>query len=226
MFDLINPKNFKLPDQWGFNVEVSLDLGCGQNPRNPFGARKLYGIDILPEVHLQNQRLLVEPKLSSDFEYIPVTRRSKIPFEDDFFCAVTAFDLLEHLSREPNPHANEFIFIMNECFRILKKGGIFFAITPAFPSPAAFQDPTHTNFISEMTIHYFAGQNPGAENLGYGFNGRFNIIDQFWMMPFNKVMRSQKQAALWRNLISIRGLRSVVSSIRNPTHLVWILQKF
>ena len=78
---------------------------------------------------------------------------------------------------------------MDEVFRVLAPGGYFFHSTPAYPSPAAFQDPTHVNIITEETMPlYFCGNNY-KEWLGsnepiaciYGFKGSFEFIDQaYW----------------------------------------------
>jgi hypothetical protein len=41
---------------------------------------------------------------------------------------------------------------MNEIFRTLKPGGIFFSKTPAYPISAVFSDPTHVNNITADTF--------------------------------------------------------------------------
>jgi hypothetical protein len=113
---------------------------------------------------------------------------------------------------------------MNESYRVLKKSGILFAVSPAFPSPAAFQDPTHVNFITEATASYFLGANPPAHSLGYGFKGRFKLIRQFWAMPFNKFMNIQEKQTISSRL-GPKRVRAVISGIRKPTHLVWLFEK-
>jgi hypothetical protein len=79
---------------------------------------------------------------------------------------------------------------MNEIWRILKPNGIFLARTPAYPSAAAFQDPTHVNIITDQTVSYFAKRpcpdgsliDPWGLPLGktYGFKGEFVLIKQWW----------------------------------------------
>ncbi len=51
LLELFDPTNVR--HEQSFNQEAgeeqrpkSLDLGCGTNPRNPFGAPDLYGLDI------------------------------------------------------------------------------------------------------------------------------------------------------------------------------------
>lgn len=146
-----------------------LDLGCGKYPRNPYKQKELFGIDVrdinpsdLKEgVHYKKANLFFEP----------------IPFSDNFFSSVSAFDFLEHIPRvhiEDNDVHFIFIKLMNEVHRVLKPGGLFFALTPCYPNSEAFQDPTHVNIITKRTHEYFCGTNP----LGriYGFTGQFECL--------------------------------------------------
>ena len=74
---------------------------------------------------------------------------------------------------------NPFIELMNETYRVLKTGGIFLSVTPAYPHSAAFQDPTHVNIITEETfIKYFDDTYTWAKI--YGFHGRFKVLQQEW----------------------------------------------
>jgi SAM-dependent methyltransferase len=157
-----------IPPQYALNsTSVSVDLGCGRFPRNPLGAGRLIGIDIVDATP--------GPK-NEEFEYVQVSPGDPIRLESSSVECVSAFDFLEHVPRfdrnAKGDALNPFIEIMNEVHRILKPGGLFIALTPCFPSPAAFGDPTHINFISEGTYEYFAKHN-FAKTLGYGFIGEF-----------------------------------------------------
>ncbi len=149
----------------------TLDLGCGANIRNPFGASDVYGIDIRGDL----PRNIRQANLSSE----------AIPFADNFFDFCTAFDVLEHIPRSSWALGHErasFIELMNEIHRVLKPGGLFLHSTPAYPSKEAFQDPTHVNFITEDTLPiYFCEPVSGAKKLGYGFSGSFELVDQRWV---------------------------------------------
>lgn len=148
------------------SVTRHLDIGCGEYPRNPYGQSELYGIDVGEYVTNKNVR---RANLSIE----------SIPFENDFFDSVSAFDFLEHIPRQAIDFTKRetrfpFIELMQEVWRVSKPGGRFYALTPAYPAPEAFQDPTHVNYITGMTHNYFCGEDPHAAR--YGFTGRFNPI--------------------------------------------------
>ena len=154
---------------------VHLDLGCGTRPHNPYGKSKVHGVDIRPlsvvgTVEIKCANLAVE----------------KIPFDSNQFDSVSAFDFLEHIPRilssvDGKSTINPFITLMNEIWRVLKPGGRFYALTPCYPSRAAFQDPTHVNILTDTTHDYFTG----AEPLGrmYGFTGSFRALKAEWTIP-------------------------------------------
>ncbi|MBS0213817.1 MAG: methyltransferase domain-containing protein [Proteobacteria bacterium] len=150
-----------------------LDLGCGQRPRNPYGRAHLAGVDIrgLSGTH--------------DFDYRTANLAVQpIPFPDDRFGSVSAFDFLEHVPRIlATPDGRDtcfpFIRLMDEIWRVLAPGGLFYALTPAFPHPEAFVDPTHVNIITEHTHDYFCGEQPLARM--YGFGGRFQAKRVDWV---------------------------------------------
>jgi SAM-dependent methyltransferase len=155
--------------------ERHLDLGCGTRPRNPYGRRQLYGIDL--------RRL----ESDSRFEFATANLTFEpIPFPAAMFSSVSAFDFLEHVPRVVNntaPGTTRFPFVelMTEVWRVLAPGGLFYALTPCYPHPAAFQDPTHVNIITEKTHEYFCGPEPEARM--YGFDGTFSLRRARWVIP-------------------------------------------
>ena len=197
-------------------------MGCGYHPRNPFGAERLIGLDIISDNTLRNQK---------EFEYLEVLPDSKIPMGDQTVDSISGYDFLEHLGRGDGSSRNHFISFMSEAHRVLRTNGILFLVTPAFPSPAAFQDPTHVNFITEETVKYFLGPNPAANLMGYGFEGSFKLVAHFWMGPFSKIFSGEMESSNERFLqiliqqLSIKSIRRNISCFRKPTHLVWILTK-
>ena len=151
------------------STTLSLDLGCGSNPRNPFQATKSFGVDIRGDLekNISQADLSIEP----------------IPFGDNTFDFCTAFDFIEHIPRSIYPQGKPrlaFVELMNEIHRVLKPGGMLLHFTPAFPSKEAFQDPTHVNIITKDTMpDYFCEPKSWAKI--YGFNGSFELIEQRWV---------------------------------------------
>jgi SAM-dependent methyltransferase len=142
-----------------------LDVGCGSQPRNPFGFEELYGIDIIEQS-------------SDDFHYVQSNIvLDPLPFEDSTFDSISAYDFLEHIPRlviDTNKSRFPFIDFMNEAYRVLKPNGVFYAITPYYPRNEAFVDPTHVNIISKNTYEYFTHPKYGASI--YGFVGKFKVM--------------------------------------------------
>lgn len=148
----------------------TLDIGCGTTPRNPFQAEHVFGIDIRDDAarNIKYADLAVEP----------------IPYADDAFDFVTAFEFLEHVPRVLYAPSRRFPFVelMNEIHRVLKPGGVLLSHTPAYPYPQAFQDPTHVNIITESTFaNYFDDRKTWASI--YGFRGGFTVLRQGWCKP-------------------------------------------
>ncbi len=148
----------------------TLDLGCGDYPRNPFHADASFGIDVRENLAggIRCADLTVEP----------------VPFPDASFDYLTAFDFLEHIPRVvyAPQRRNAFIEVMNEAYRVLKPGGLFLSSTPAYPHAVAFRDPTHVNIITDETFPlYFDDQCRWASV--YGFKGAFKVLQQRWRGP-------------------------------------------
>ena len=151
-----------------------LDLGCGPCPRNPYRCDEVHAVDLAlpPEIdpsRFRRANLSVEP----------------IPHSDSSFDSVSAFDFLEHVPRvlgkaDGNGTRFPFVELMSEVHRVLKPGGRFYAVTPAYPRAEAFHDPTHVNFITRGTADYFCGPQPGARM--YGFRGTFEMLRNEWAL--------------------------------------------
>lgn len=151
-----------------------LDLGCGPCPRNPYRRDEVHAVDLstaasIPPELFRRANLSIEP----------------IPHADSSFDSVSAFDFLEHVPRLLSTADGlgtrlPFVELMNQIHRVLKPGGLFYALTPAFPRPEAFHDPTHVNVITRGTAGYFCGPQPGARM--YGFTGAFEMRRNEWAL--------------------------------------------
>jgi SAM-dependent methyltransferase len=189
-----------------------LDFGGGGNPRNPFNASTLMFSDIQ----------ILENYTLGEFVHMP--NSSVIPLENNSVDSISAFDVLEHIPRIKEVDGNTrfpFIEIMNEIHRVLKPGGLFIAATPGYPSPVAFQDPTHVNIITIDTIKYFDEQK-WANSLGYGYEGNFKRIHQSWIYHFG-IYDGKNSNLVVKFLILIKII--VKLSLKRRSHILWVLRK-
>ncbi len=195
-----------------------LDLGCGAVPRNPYQRSELFGVD------------LVAPATSACDVRAANLAIAPIPFPDDHFASVSAYDFLEHVPRLL-PCAGDigtrfpFVELMDEIWRVLADRGRLWALTPAFPHAEAFVDPTHVNIITSGTHGYFCGDAPLARM--YGFRGRFEAL-QVRRVERNEALRADadrgpmaKRAARRLKRLS-RWLRGRVE--RHSGYLLWELE--
>lgn len=190
-----------------------LDLGCGLNPRNPYQRQQLFGLDVRDDMAagvvgctIVKGNVALEP----------------IPFADNFFGSVSAFDFLEHIPRQLYRESRNEIFypfvnLMSEVWRVLTPGGVFLAVTPAYPKAGAFVDPTHVNIITSRTHDYFCGPNATAKM--YGFKGEFRAKLVKFTAHSNVV--SNPRPARFRQLVRDLHRRVFRDGLH---HLVWELE--
>ena len=169
-----------------------LDIGCGDRAKNPYDRDKLYGLDIAEHVGGAPVDVYSSANLALQ----------KIPFEDNFFDSVSAYDFLEHMPRViflPGQNAMRFPFVelMNEIWRVVKNNGLFYASTPCYPCQEAFIDPTHVNYITEKTHVYFT--RPLCLAKIYGFVGSFDVVrvkrmkPRYELEPYNFTLKQKWQ---------------------------------
>jgi len=192
-------------------MKKHLDLGCGKRPRNPYRAEIMYGCDIR-DVAVGVEEMGFHYK-KADLVF------DSIPYPDNYFDSVSAYDFLEHIPRQmvmPNGITrNPFINLMDEIHRVLVPGGRFLALTPAYPNMAAFTDPTHVNFITADTHKYFAGTNPAGAM--YGFKGSFDVVQVRWEASTNAYNLNQPS---WRKALRRLHRRIAAGGL---SHMLWEL---
>jgi len=124
-----------------------LNLGCGNLHKKGY-----INIDVIPPADL-----------------IANIATQPLPYEACEVELVEADNLLEHFDND------ELMFAMNEIFRILKSGGVFwFKVPDALHWPdGAYGDPTHKRFFVPRSFLYFDRAKPQWKNYGrhYGFAG-------------------------------------------------------
>jgi len=190
---------------------VHLDFGCGTQPRNPFRAKSLVTVDIF--------------RATEEIPTHLIRAGEAFPFNDSTFTSLSAYDVVEHLSRD-SERGNDFVFYMREIFRVLKPGGVAVIVFPAFPHRDAFSDPTHINFITSNTVDYFVGNKFGPFYAGIDTNFQLQINRPLrnWSkwLPKEESPRGSTRESFRRKLSLAKRdfLRFTV-----PQHRIWVLSK-
>jgi SAM-dependent methyltransferase len=123
-----------------------LDIGCGTYPyflaHTSFAEK--FAIDQLPLPQQTASELKIE-SFTLDLEIEP-----RLPFENDYFEAVTLLAVVEHL--DPELMAKLF----KEVYRTLKPGGMVILTTPAAWSDGLLKFMARINLVSAEEIHEHA----------------------------------------------------------------------
>lgn len=182
----------KKPNIWTENSQIHIDLGCGENKqRGMIGVdfRKMKGVDVVQDLTtfpwnnipdniadvIMSSHLLEhinpaspDPRLAS---LIDLLIEKKIVSQEEINNSVGDYRFL-----------GGFIRFMDEVWAKLKDGGQFISTFPYAGSPGYWQDPTHVNPISHVTLSYF---DPLARDSG---GNLYNLYTIYRPKPW-KVLR-------------------------------------
>lgn len=127
---------------------TNIELGCGKNKKEGY-----VGIDISP---------------NSDADHIVDLETDGLPFPNESVLQVYTSHTLEHISN--------LIHVMNECWRVLKWGGVMTIKVPHKDCPLAWQDPTHKRFFVPAFTKFFCGEYMAKYKHDYGIRCCFKEI--------------------------------------------------
>lgn len=103
--------------------------------------------------------------------YIRDVRRG-LPFTDNTVDEILADSFLEHIPPQEHFGEDDYIFVINECLRVLKPGGRLKMIVPWGVEYTAIKDPTHYRFFNEQSFKYLTPENAWD----YGFKKGWRVI--------------------------------------------------
>lgn len=135
--------------------QKKLQIGAQGSPMNGW-----LNVDILPK--------------TTDTAYMDATKR--FPFSNETFDYIFAEHMIEHITFD------EAQLMLNECFRVLKKGGVIRLATPNLDNlPKLLQepnDPKHRDYINFYVEKFYGASYPKIaalqiNKLFYGFHHRF-----------------------------------------------------
>lgn len=125
----------------GFNKGRVLDIGCAYGfLLKAFEEKgfKTYGLDIA-SFALKKARKYCQAKLFK----VDISCE-KIPIKNNFFDIVISIFSLEHIEN--------YSFMLRECFRVLKIGGLLYILIPA--NKRWFGDDHHINYFTQESLVY------------------------------------------------------------------------
>lgn len=171
---------------------MELLLGCG-NSRikrvrpgwTPEAWNKLVTFDIDPNCGAD---------ILGDFE-------DGLPFADNTFDEVHAYDVMEHFGTQGDYRA--FFRHFGEVYRVLKPYGLFCGITPHWNGPWLWNDPGHRRSISLYTLA-FLNQSTYADEVGVTA-----LTDYRW---------------LWKGDMKLVSAHTTTNPDGTDSGNVWILQ--
>lgn len=152
-------------------MKVKVNLGCGPKPfKGWINIDKswntvLYKVPLLKKVILKTLSVLncvnnailqyvVEYPKDIDIRKCDVTKG--LTFKDSTVDCIYTNNMLEHLTEE------EFMFVLNDCYRVLKEGGIFRLVVPdLFQHVAKYiKDKDADGFMHRIMLHGIGDERP------------------------------------------------------------------
>lgn len=151
---------------------MELLIGAGNNKK------KKVTFPEIPEDWCQLTTLDIDPSTNPDV--VHDLNDFPLPFDDDMFDEIHAYEVLEHTGRQ-----GDWMFFFNqfmEFWRILKPGGYFVGTCPMWDSPWAWGDPGHTRIISPESLIFLSqkeyeqvGETAMTDYRGW-YKGDFELI--------------------------------------------------
>ncbi|HHZ00395.1 MAG TPA: class I SAM-dependent methyltransferase [Sedimentibacter sp.] len=136
-----------------FKDKAVLDIGCGAGGKTVYyaslGVKRITGLEILEKYREEAENLAKENNLADKFAFVRGDA-ADMPFDDETFDTIIMNDAMEHVA-EPEK-------VIEECYRVLKKGGRLYLNFPPYNHPygAHLSDaigiPWVHVFFSEKTL--------------------------------------------------------------------------
>jgi SAM-dependent methyltransferase len=127
---------------------TELLIGCGNR------REKLFTMDGRPENWTELITLDIDETLAKPADYIHDLEDLPLPFDDDCFDEIHAYEVLEHTGQQGDWRF--FFNQMYEFWRILKPDGILCATVPMWDGQWAWGDPGHKRVINTGNLVFLS----------------------------------------------------------------------
>ena len=208
-----------------FSGKTIVDIGCGAGGKSLFytsqGAKEVIGVEILEKYETEALSLANELGLSDKFSFVAADA-AKLPFEDNSIDTIIMNDAMEHVAC---PEA-----VLDECLRVLKKGGRLFVNFPPINHPfgAHLSDliyiPWVHLFFSERTLiegyKILCKDVPdGDDRVEFRISKRedgkeyFSYINHMSIKRFNKILKSKAITPAYIKHVPLRNFLKPFSKL-------------
>lgn len=113
-----------------FRGKTVLDIGCGAGGKTVYystlGVKKIVGLEILEKYRTEAEAFAAEKGQADKFDFV-CGDAANTGFPDSMFDTIIMNDAMEHVDKP--------LDVLNECCRILKKGGRLFLNFPPYHHP-------------------------------------------------------------------------------------------
>jgi hypothetical protein len=157
-----------------------LNVGCGFDIREGWVNLDSNGLPGVDIVH--------------DIETLP------LPFSDDTFEYVLCQDVLEHV---------EYIPLLRDIWRIMRRGATLHIRVPHFTSANAYGDPTHRKLFNVETFEFFTKDHRRSYYFDFSFSKRENLYIHFGPRLFRPFSRFINQSRRMQRLYEASPLRVI-----------------
>lgn len=156
-------------------------LGCGSDKRKRLFILAEGDTEEWGDLTTLDRESSHNPDVVWDLEKRP------LPFEDESFDRVHAYEVLEHIGKQGDWRG--FFEEFSEYWRILKNGGFLLGTVPKWNSMAAWGDPSHTRIFTPMTFT-FLSQEAYERDIGKTVMTDFRSV---WKGDFKPVFYEEEE---------------------------------
>ncbi len=201
-----------------FKDKVVLDIGCGAGGKTVYyaseGVKSIYGLEILEKYKDEAEALAIKMGYFDKFNYINEDA-SKMSFDDETFDTIIMNDAMEHVD---NPQQ-----VLNECMRVLKKGGRLYLNFPPYNHPFGahlsdaiaipwvhcfFDDKTLIEVYKNEVKNLIDGDNRIEFRISKKDNNEeyFSYINKMTIKRFNRILKNGNFNIIYYNEKPLRRI--------------------
>ncbi|OEH85463.1 methyltransferase [Desulfuribacillus stibiiarsenatis] len=208
-------RNFTTTEEM-FKDKIVLDIGCGAGGKTLYyatlGAKVVFGIDPV-EKYKEEATQLATKKGLQDITTFITGDAAKMPFESNVIDTIIMNDAMEHVD-DP-------VAVLNECYRVLRKGGKLYINFPPYHHPYGahlsdvigipwvhklFDEPTLVQVYKDLVQKYPDANERINFRIGkkQGGSEYFSYINKMTLERFDRILGIVPFQVLYHEYVPLR----------------------